>query len=890
MAGRNTGSMNRPASGDEVRQTFIEFFTSRQHQQIGAASVIPVNDPTLLFINAGMAPLKPYFLGEAVPPAPDLCNVQPCVRTVDIADVGDRHHLTFFEMLGSWSIGHYFKDRAVELAFELLTDGFGFTADQLYVTVYQGSEELGLPPDDICAAAWQRAGIPGDHIVYLGDEDNFWSAGDTGPCGPCTEVFYDTGAEHGPPYQPGGEFDSAGRYIEIWNAGVFMEFNRLPGGSLEPLRFASVDTGSGLERMCMVLQGRDSVYETDLFAPIVAAAESALAGTAASQRDVRLIADHVRASAFILGEGIVPSNEGRGYIPRRLLRTAIATATQAGAESFDLAHIAGTAIDQLTGNYPRLAESRERVLALLSSEQRDFGRVVRRGLDRLSALAATPGFEISGEDVFALFATHGMPVDLIRDFAASRGGSLDERRFAELFTEHRELSRPRAARSGAGPGQGTPGAVEPELIAAAGPEPTRFLGYQELTAQARVVALAGPHGPASLLTAGERGLAIFDQTPFYAEGGGQVGDTGQVTGPGVAAAVLDTQNADGRHVHAIEVSSGELQPGDSVRLAVDAARRQAVMRNHSATHLLHAALRQVLGEHVRQAGSLVAPDRLRFDFQHPGAVSQSAADEVERLVNAEVLANIERRTEVKPFRDAVGGGAIAFFGDKYGDDVRVVSFGDFSAELCGGTHVHGTAEVGLFRIVSDASIGAGVRRIEAVTGEAAIAYTLEREKLLRALAARLRVSVDELPRRVEALATRNGGPRRARIAAETLAGAVRTAPSGQRYLITENPGIEPADLAAEARRLSAELDAVVVILLPDARAAALRVGVSVPAAAPGRLDARTVLKQVLAVTGGRGGGSRTFAQGGGAELADLPAVAARLRAALGLGGEQARPG
>ncbi len=314
-----------------------------------------MNDPTLLFVNAGMAPLKPYFLGEALPPAADLCNVQPCVRTIDIADVGDRHHLTFFEMLGSWSIDHYFKERAVELAFELLTGGFGFAPGELYVTVYQGSEELGIPPDDISAAAWQRAGISADHIVYLGDEDNFWSAGDTGPCGPCTEVFYDTGAEHGPQYRPGGEFDSAGRYIEIWNAGVFMEFNRRPGGALEPLRFTSVDTGSGLERMAMVLQGRESVYETDLLAPIVAAAR---VGTGRvrppAQRDIRLVADHVRASVFILGEGVAPSNEGRGYIPRRLLRTAIATATQAGAGSFDLGQVAGAAIDQLAGSYPRL--------------------------------------------------------------------------------------------------------------------------------------------------------------------------------------------------------------------------------------------------------------------------------------------------------------------------------------------------------------------------------------------------------------------------------------------------------------------------------------------------------------------------------------------------------
>jgi alanyl-tRNA synthetase len=413
--------MSRPTSSDEIRDTFLRFFTSRDHQRIEAASVIPVNDPTLLFVNAGMAPLKRYFLGEAVPPAPDLCNIQPCIRTIDIGDVGDRHHLTFFEMLGSWSIGHYFKERAVQLAFELLTEGFQFDIERLYVTVYRGSEELGLPPDDISAAAWVRAGIPRDHIVYLGDDDNFWSAGDTGPCGPCTEVFYDTGSEHGPAYHPGGEFDTTGRYIEIWNAGVFMEFNRQPGGTLEPLRFTSVDTGSGLERMAMVLQGCDSVYETDLFRPIVAAAQAALASGDPGPRDVRQIADHVRAAVLILGEGVVPSNEGRGYIPRRLLRTAIATATQAGADDFDLDQVARAALTLLEPSYPQLASRREQVLDLLNREQRDFGRVVRRGLAQLNALAASPDFEISGEDAFALVATHGLPADLIRDFATRRG-------------------------------------------------------------------------------------------------------------------------------------------------------------------------------------------------------------------------------------------------------------------------------------------------------------------------------------------------------------------------------------------------------------------------------------------------------------------------------------
>ncbi|MGA8458352.1 MAG: alanine--tRNA ligase-related protein, partial [Streptosporangiaceae bacterium] len=507
----------------------------------------------------GMAPLKPYFLGEALPPAPDLCNVQPCVRTIDIGDVGDRHHLTFFEMLGSWSIDHYFKERAVELAFELLTQGFGFALPDLYVTVFAGDDTLGIGPDDVSAAAWERVGVPRDHIVYLGAEDNFWSAGDTGPCGPCTEVFYDTGAGHGEQYRPGGEFDSAGRYIEIWNAGVFMEFNRLPGGTLEPLRFTSVDTGSGLERMAMVLQDRDSAYETDLFVPVVAAVESALAGSGAGQRDVRIVADHVRASTFMLSEGVVPSNEGRGYIPRRLLRKVIAIATQAGAADFDVRDVAAAVIDRMHGCYPRLAAGRDRTMDLLAREQRDFGGVVRRGLDRLAALDTGPGFEITGDEAFTLFATHGMPVDLIRDFAVERGGRLDEPRFAELFAGHRELSR---AAGPAGDSQHGHTAADPDVIAALGATRTRFLGHQVLTATGQVVALAGPDGPTGSLTAGDTGLAVFDQTPCYAEGGGQLGDTGQSTAPGLSAMVTDTQSAGGHHLHHIQVTDGVLSVGD----------------------------------------------------------------------------------------------------------------------------------------------------------------------------------------------------------------------------------------------------------------------------------------------------------------------------------------
>jgi alanyl-tRNA synthetase len=866
--------MERSLSSDEIRDIFLRFFTERQHTRIGSASIIPANDPTLLFVNAGMAPLKPYFLGEALPPAPDLCNIQPCVRTIDISDVGDRHHLTFFEMMGSWSIDNYFKDRAVALAFELLTDGFGFSVDKLYVTVFEGDEEFGIATDDISAAAWERVGVPRDHVVYLGAEDNFWSAGDTGPCGPSTEVFYDTGSAHGPEYRPGGEFDSAGRYIEIWNAGVFMEYNRLPGGALEPLRFTSVDTGSGLERMAMVLQGCESAYETDLLRPVAAAVTSAVPG--ATDRDIRIVTDHVRASAFILSEGIAPSNEGRGYIPRRLLRKAIATATQAGAADLDLRDVADAVITRMRDHYPQLAQTRDRTLDLLAREQRDFGRVVRRGLDRLAALDTGPGFEITGEDAFTLFTTHGMPADLIRDFAADRGGTVDERRFGELFAEHRELSRgPTADTSHYA--RSTPG---PDLIASINATPTHFLGHHELISTGQVVALVGAQGPAETLAAGDSGFAVLDQTPFYAEGGGQVGDTGRITGSGLSARVTDTQNADGYYVHAVEVTDGILRQGDTVELAVDADRRRAVMRNHSATHLLHAALRQVLGEHVRQAGSLVAPDRLRFDFLHPQALSDSEIEQVERLVNTEVLANLDRTTEVRPYQDAIRDGAIAFFGDKYGDDVRVVSFDGFSTELCGGTHVHGTAEVGLFLITSESSIGSGVRRIEAITGEAAVQRTLDHDRLLRGLASRLRVPVEQVPERVDALTSRTRQPRQARQAPP--AGPVRIDPAGHRYLVTEDPDIDVSDLPGEARRLAGELSAVVVLLRPDAGDGSLRIGVAVPGPLTAQVPATAVLDRVLSVTGGRGGGSPAFAQGGGARTGDLADTVSRIRAALSL--------
>lgn len=511
---------------------------------------------------------------------------------------------------------------------------------------------------------------------------------------------------------------------------------------------------------------------------------------------------------------------------------------------------------------------------MLAREQSDFSRVVRRGLDQLSALAGTPGFQISGDDAFSLFATHGMPFDLIRDFAAEQGGSVDETRFHELFAGHRELSRGAATTATGGGGRRL--TLAPQVGEALASHVTQFLGHDHLESDAKVIALVRDGELVSELAEGQRGMAVFDQTPFYPEGGGQVGDTGALTADSARARVEDTQTIDGHHVHAVEVITGSLKQADIASLAVDADRRRSVMRNHSATHLLHAALREVLGDHVRQAGSLVAPDRLRFDFQQPRALTEDEIGQVEHLVNIRVLDNLDRNTALKPYQDAVRDGAIAFFGEKYGDDVRVVSFNGFSTELCGGTHVHNTAEVGLFRIISEGSIGSGVRRIEALTGEAALDYTLEHDKILKALASQLRVPASQLQQRVEVLTAKGHRPAKAaQIAVTSVADSVRVSPVGRRHVVVEESGIETAGLAREAARLSADLQAVVVLAVPDSETSALRVSVSVPKPLTPDVQAKALLQDLLAVTVERGAAAQPSLRGAARYQRTCPASSPR---------------
>src|SRR4051812_253398 len=720
--------------GDTIRETFLRFFERRDHRRIPGASVVPVNDPTLLFINSGMAPLKKYFTGEKTPPAPDLCDVQGCVRTKDIDDVGDRHHITYFEMLGSWSIGNYFKDRAVELAFELLTGDLGLDPRRLYVTVFGGDERLGLPADEESALAWERVGIARDRIVGLPAEDNFWGpAGESGPCGPCTEVFLDTGEEFGPAYVPGGEFDTKRRYIEIWNAGVFMQFDKGLDGVLRPLPFSSVDTGSGLERMELALNGLDSVYDTSLFVPLVRSVEDVLGESGEVLHHHRVIADHMRAAVAIMSDGVRPGNEGRGYIPRRLIRKCVTMAMGRHQERFDFEPIVEAVVGSLGPTYPHFAVSQSAVMAAIAQERDEFGVTVRRGLDRLDKVIAQHG-QVSGTDAFHLFATYGLPVEITRDLAAAQGVTLDREEFDAALRRHRVLSR------GAAPEGPDRRLRVNDVLPVAVRGRTEFLGYDTLTSEATILTLFAGGTTVEEAAAGTEADMIVDRTPFYGEGGGQIGDRGILRGPGTGDITETVVHDSGGFLHRVSVRSGVLRVGDVVSLTVDPSSRAATAANHTATHLLNAALRSVLGPHVRQAGSLVEPQRLRFDFTHPRALTAGELTAVERLVNEWVLADAHRDVEVMTPDEAKASGAISLEGEDYGEAVRVLSFGDFSKELCGGTHVEHTSQIGSFRIVSEQSIASGVRRVVAVTRQRAVEYTLDQASSLAEVVATLRTS------------------------------------------------------------------------------------------------------------------------------------------------------
>ncbi|HHH46768.1 MAG TPA: alanine--tRNA ligase [Thiotrichales bacterium] len=731
----------------DIRRTFLDFFEQKGHAIVPSSSLVPANDPTLLFTNAGMVQFKDVFLGRETRPYTRAASAQRCVRAGgkhnDLENVGytARHH-TFFEMLGNFSFGDYFKREAIAYAWELLTEVFRLPPERLWVTVYA--------EDDEAADIWlEEIGIDPARFTRIGDKpggaryesDNFWAMGDTGPCGPCSEIFYDHGPEvpGGPPGSPDEDGD---RYVEIWNL-VFMQYNRDAEGNLHPLPRPSVDTGMGLERLAAVLQGVHSNYEIDLFRHLIAAAAEVLGTRETDNVSLRVIADHIRSCAFLITDGVLPSNEGRGYVLRRIIRRAIRHGYLLGAKEPFFYRLVAPLAEEMGDAYPELVAARPQVERVLRQEEERFAETLEKGMALLEeAIAGLEGKVIPGELVFRLYDTYGFPVDLTADIARERNLTLDMAGFEHEMAAQRERAR-------------TASRFEVDYNAGLKVDVcTEFTGYEHLVERARIEALYRNEDAVERLRAGEKGVVVLDHSPFYAESGGQVGDTGVIETATARFRVTDTQKSGHAILHIGEVEEGELVVGEEVEARVDEARRRAVMLNHSATHLLHAALRRVLGEHVQQKGSLVGPDRLRFDFSHFEPLTEAQLREVEHLVNEQIRRDLEVEARIMPLEEARRTGAMALFGEKYGDEVRVLQMGDFSIELCGGTHVRRVGEIGLFKIVSESGIAAGVRRIEAVTGEKALEYAEDIESRLHHIAALLKAPPEQADEKVAQLLER----------------------------------------------------------------------------------------------------------------------------------------
>ena len=855
----------------EIRSDFLAFFREKGHTIVPSAPLVPGNDPTLLFTNSGMVQFKDVFLGAEKRSYVRAADVQRCLRAGgkhnDLDQVGytARHH-TFFEMLGNWSFGDYFKREAIAWAWELLTDVWKIPAERLLVTVYHTDEEAhGIWRNEI--------GLPDDRIIRIADNkgapyasDNFWQMADTGPCGPCTEIFYDHGAHiaGGPPGSPDEDGD---RYIEIWNL-VFMQFDRQPDGSLQSLPAPCVDTGMGLERLAAVLQGKHGNYEIDLFHHLIAAA-AALTGTQdIDNKSLRVIADHIRACSFLIVDGVLPSNEGRGYVLRRIIRRAVRHFWKLGTVGGDgyFWRLVGPLCDVMGDAYPELVRQRALVERALKSEEAAFAQTLDSGMMRLEAFRSASNGLIDGEQLFQLHDTYGCPPDLIADILREQGGELAPSAMTD-YEQLMEQQRDRARAAGKfGGGISLPAELVSKLV------PTEFLGYDTLAADGlAIVGLLRDGRPVDAINAGDSAVVLLDRTPFYAESGGQVGDEGELDASGTHFSVRDVQKLAGQfHGHVGVLDSGTLRVGDQVAGAVDASRRAATIRNHSATHLLHAALRRVLGTHVSQKGSLVAPDRLRFDFSHFQPVTPAEMRMIENIVNADIRANHAIETHHMGMQEAMDFGAMALFGEKYGERVRVLRMGDASIELCGGTHVGRTGDIGLFKIVSESGVSAGVRRIEAMSGEGALDHVARQEQRLDEAAHLLGAPATEVGDKLRALLDRQKRLERELEAAKgkLASGATvdlaqrATLVGGVRVLATRIEGLDAKALREAVDRLKQQLgDAVVVLAGVADGKAALVAGVS--GAAAGRIKAGELLAHIAGLTGGKGGGRADLAQGGG---------------------------
>ena len=838
----------------QIRDAFLNYFADRGHEKVPSASMIPGNDPTLLFTNAGMVPFKDVFLGTDKRRYDKATSAQRCLRAGgkhnDLENVGytARHH-TFFEMMGNFSFGDYFKKQAIQYAWDFLTKELKLSADKLWVTVFT--------EDDEAYDIWAKdIGVPEDRISRIGEKDNFWSMGDTGPCGPCSEVFYDHGPEvwGGPPGTPEEDGD---RYIEIWNL-VFMQYNRQADGTLEPLPDPSIDTGMGLERISAIMQNVHSNYEIDLFQALIKAAAEIIGTNDLDSKSLRVIADHIRSCSFLITDGVMPSNEGRGYVLRRIIRRAVRHGHLLGAKDTFFFRLVDELARQMGEAYPELQQKQQIIKDALEREEQQFARTLERGLAILSdEIKQLNGKVIPGDVVFKLYDTYGFPVDLTADIAREHELTVDEEGFEQAMSKQRQRAQ-QASQFGMDYNQ----QLKSE-------NKTAFTGYDDVAGQAKVVELFKEGQAVEQLQAGETGIVVLSETPFYAESGGQIGDQGILVANGPAFEVSDTQYI-GKAIAHHGVAKAAVKLNDTVKAEIDSERRENIKRNHSATHLLHAALRNLLGEHVTQKGSLVESDKMRFDFSHFEAVTNEQLAQLEREVNAQIRANLPLQTELMAIDEAKEAGAMALFGEKYDEQVRVVRMGDFSMELCGGTHVKATGDIGLFRITSEGGIASGVRRIEVVTGEAAIRHTQQQQAVLQQIAGELRTEPTSVADKVQQLQQkfreleRKNEQLQQKMAQQAGGGLVAQAVdiNGVKAIIAELDQADPKSLRGLVDDLKNQIGSGIVLLgTANGDKVSLIAGVTTDLTS--KVKAGDIVNQAANVVGGKGGGRPDMAQAGG---------------------------
>jgi alanyl-tRNA synthetase len=853
----------------EIREAFLSYFEAQGHTRVDSSSLVPADDPTLLFTNAGMNQFKETFLGLEQRSYQRAVTAQKCVRAGgkhnDLENVGytARHH-TFFEMLGNFSFGDYFKREAIQFAWQFLTETLQLPPERLWVTVHIS--------DDEAAQIWvDEIGVDPERLSRL-DEDNFWQMGDTGPCGPCSEVFYDHGPDV-PGGPPGSEDDDLDRYIEIWNL-VFMQYNRDAQGELHPLPAPSVDTGMGLERIAAVLQHVHSNYEIDLFTALIGAVAKQLGATDTEDKSLRVIADHLRSTAFLIADGVVPGNEGRGYVLRRIIRRAIRHGNKLGAKAPFFAELVPALVAQMGEAYPQLVSKQLAITSALQGEEEQFARTLDNGMAILEeALEQIADETIPGDVIFKLYDTYGFPVDLTNDIARERGLSLDIEGYEAAMASQRQRSQDHAGFK----------VDYSQSITLEGE--TDFLGYETDQAEGTVLAILVDGAEQESLEADQSGVVILDRTPFYGESGGQVGDCGRLTVPDGAADITDTTKAQGHHLHHVAVTAGSIKVGDKVDAQIDATLRNKTRLNHSATHLLHEALRRELGDHILQKGSLVDSQRLRFDFSHGEPLSAETLATITTMVNGQVRANAEVSTELMSMDDAIAAGAMALFGEKYGDEVRVLTMGAdrFSVELCGGTHVSRTGDIGLFWITGEAGVASGVRRIEAVTGEAALAHVATMSQTMQSVCGALKATPETASGKVEALRAevrdleKESARLRQKLATSTGGDLTQDAVEveGIKVLAAQIEGATASTLRDTLDQCKNKLGTG-VILLAAVEEGKIALVAGVTSDTTDRIKAGDVIKHFAGELGGKGGGRPDMAQGGGSDVAALPTVLASL--------------